>query len=494
MADLDGTGIPVDLGGGVTLVAPGLLGTAEREEQLLGGRADEEPPAAEPLVRALALAGLEQVHGVQIDAQEVEVVGADVRGPDDEGLLLLQVPDLGPESVQVLLVVDEAGVATWHFPDPAGPDAPGAVEFAVRRDVATAPVDGAAEPGERGIAAAIGRKLLSVLLVPILEAGAKVLARDLAERYERSSRPYRLRRFVPGRSRDVGADDLARVGWGGIGEGRTLLFVHGTFSTSHGGFAGLPDATLAGLWERYGHRVLAFDHPTLSATPAQNAARLLELLPSGRHLDVDVVAHSRGGLVARALADLAADAGSPLTVSGTVFVGTPNLGTALADDRNIKAFVNRMTTMLNLVPDGPVSAVTDVLAGVLDVVKILAVGAVEGMPGLQAMDPDDPELALLGSRADPGMRRFAVSAEYEPTGSLLRLVRAADLAVDAVFSSVANDIVVPTDVASGPAGLAGFPVPEERRLTFGRTPDVWHCSYFSAPRTGQALLDWCQAD
>ncbi len=494
MADLDGTSVPVDLGLGVSLVAPGLTGTAERQEQLFGGRADEEPLASEALTAALERAGMEQVHGVQIDAQEVPVAGLDVRGPDDEGLLLLRVPDLGPESTQVLLVVDEAGVATWHTAEPAGPEALGSVEFAVRRDVATDAVDGSIEPGQRGVAAVIGKKLLSVLLVPLAEAGVRILARELAERYERASRPTRLRRFVPGNTTRAGADDLAGGGWDAVGDGRVLLFVHGTFSTSHGGFGGLHDDTLASLWNRYGHRVLAFDHPTLSATPAENVAALLALLPTGRRLEVDIVSHSRGGLVARALADAAAEPGSPLTIGSTVFVGTPNLGTQLADDAHIKAFVNRMTTMLNLVPDGPWSVVTDVLAGVLDVVKILAAGAVGGLPGLRAMNPNDSTLTTLGGQADPATARYAVSADYEPSGALLQLVRIADTAVDRVFGSVPNDIVVPTDVATGPEGLAGFPIPDAHRLAFGRTRDVWHCSYFSHTRTNAALLDWCRGD
>jgi hypothetical protein len=475
------------------LVAPGLAGTAERQEELLGGRADEEPPATAALSAALQLAGMEQVHGVQIEATEVDVLGGDVRGADDEGLMLLQVPDLGADATQVLLALDEAGVATWHFGKPAGPEAPDSIEFAVRRDVADAPIDGAADPGQRGLAGLIGRKLLSVLVFPAVKAGVEFTARHVARWYEDRSRPYRLRRFVPGNSRTAGADDLAVVGWGGVAPGRALLFVHGTFSTSHGGFAALPDDTLSELWKRYGQRVFAFDHPSLSATPAENAATLLSLLPADRHFDVDIVCHSRGGLVARALAD-AAVADPRLTVNSTVFVGTPNRGTALADNAHIKNLVNRMTTMLNLVPDGPLSAVTDILAGVLDVVKVLALGLVDGLPGLQAMDPTDATLATLGGGASPTMPRYAVGADFEPTGSLLRLVQAANLAADAVFADVANDLVVPTSVADGPPGLAGFPIAPENRLDFGRSPSIWHCAYFSQPQTSRALLDWCRAN
>jgi len=489
MADLDGSSIPVDLGAGVTLVAPGLLGTAERAPELLGGRADEDPPATPALSDALAAAGLEQVHGVQIAAVEVPAVGLDMRGPQDEGLMLLQVPDLGPDSPQVLLEVDEQGVATWHFPRPA--TTPDAVEFTVVREVATDPVDGASP--DRGLAAAIGRKLLSVLVFPALERGVGVLARVLAAQYEKASRPYRLRTFAPGQTRTAGAGNLAERGWDGI-DGRALLFVHGTFATSHGTFSGLPDELIGNLWHIYGGRVLAFDHPSLSVTPQQNAAQLFSMIPGDRALEVDIVSHSRGGLVARAIADAAAAPESPLRVRSTVFVAAPNAGTPLADDAHIKAFINRMTTMLNLIPDGPLSLPADILGGVLDVVKILAVGAVEGLPGLQAMDPTNPGLTTLGAAASPDIARFAIDVEFEPTGSLLSLTRVKDAAVDLVFGQKANDLVVPTDGAAGAAGLPGFPVPAERRLAFGRSSTVWHCSFFSQPQTATHLRQWCRPE
>lgn len=494
MAGLDGSSIPVDLGSGVSLVAPGLHGWAEREPELLGGRAGEEPPATEALAAALSAAGMQQVHGIQISAEEVPVVGQDVRGPQDEGLMLLQVPDLGPGSQQVLLVIDEAGLATWHYPEVV-PGAPaGVVEFSIRRDVAT-DLEAEVASDQRGLAAAIGRKLLSVLVFPVLEAGVRVVARALASRFEQASRPHRLRVFQPGHTRTAGAGDLAGGGWDAIGEGRALLFLHGTFSKSHGGFSGLPDHAIEKLWHAYGGRVLAFDHPTLSATPTENAQKLLSLIPPGRTLDVDIVSHSRGGLVARALTDAAAGiADPPVRVRSTVFVATPNSGTALADDANIRSFVDRVTTMLNRLPDGPWSVVTDTLSGLLEVVKIIAVGAVDGLPGLQAMDPSDPVLATLGRTGDPAMPRYAIDAEFEPSGKLLSLVRAPDAAADLVFGLAPNDLVVPTEGAAGGAGLPGFPIPAERRLSFGRSNRVWHCSYFSQPETVERLLAWCSPD
>ena len=89
--------------------------------------------------------------------------------------------------------------------------------------------------------------------------------------------------------------------WARLGAGRALLFVHGTFSSCDA-FHDLPPAVMEELSARYGGRLFAFDHPTLSDDPAANAEYLLAQLPAGTSLTVDIVCHSRGGLVAREIA------------------------------------------------------------------------------------------------------------------------------------------------------------------------------------------------
>ena len=219
-----------------------------------------------------------------------------------------------------------------------------------------------------------------------------LLARVLADKQRSRRAPTDGARSHRARPAPPGPGNLADRGWDGHIHGRSLPLVHGTFATSYGTFSGLPDDLIGQSWHAYGGRVLAFDHPSLSVTPQQNAAELLSMIPPDRRLDVDIVSHSRGGLVARAIADAATAPDSPLQVRSTVFVAAPNTGTPLADDAHIKSFIDRMTTMLNLIPDGPLSLPADILGGVLDVVKILAAGAVEGLPGLRAMDPTDPGL------------------------------------------------------------------------------------------------------
>ncbi|MBS9405455.1 hypothetical protein KG088_17765 [Halomonas sp. TRM85114] len=91
---------------------------------------------------------------------------------------------------------------------------------------------------------------------------------------------------------------------------RILLFVHGTFSSTLGGFGvvGLTQAGKAFLDDARDayDAIVGFDHATLSEDPVENAEHLLELLQAdeGPHPpNIDVIAHSRGVLVIRSLVE-----------------------------------------------------------------------------------------------------------------------------------------------------------------------------------------------
>src|SRR5208283_5185534 len=73
-------------------------------------------------------------------------------------------------------------------------------------------------------------------------------------------------------------------------------------------------------------QILAFDHPTLSVSPMLNALDLARRL-DGSKADIDVVCHSRGGLVTRWWLE-AFD--RPIGKRRAVLVGAPLEGTNLA--------------------------------------------------------------------------------------------------------------------------------------------------------------------
>lgn len=304
---------------------------------------------------------------------------------------------------------------------------------------------------------------------------------------------------------------------------RVLLFVHGTFSSTVGAYHGLT-ATEGGRgffeWAstRY-DEILGYDHATLSVDPIINAGDLLARL-ADRFGDaqpiIDVVAHSRGGLVARALVELLApqSAWRP-RFDRIIMVGCTNAGTHLAEPKNWKTFVDLYT---NLAVQG-VRLVGGLLghaavAGMLEsgirsvgaFVKYLAVHMVEerAVPGLAAMQPSSVIITKLngtnpGQTGAVGSMYYVVRTEFDAKlqvdgiGALPGALAAwlADRLTDQLFG-VANDLVVDTtSMATIDPHVGGF---VKDVLDFGKTSVVHHVSYFARDETANAMLRWLGDD
>lgn len=83
-----------------------------------------------------------------------------------------------------------------------------------------------------------------------------------------------------------------------------LLFIHGTGSSSRGSFGKMWESEDGAterrtLKDRYGERVYAFEHRSLTESPIRNALDLAEKLPD--NAKIHLVTHSRGGLVGELL-------------------------------------------------------------------------------------------------------------------------------------------------------------------------------------------------
>lgn len=498
-SSLTGSPFPVELAPGVTLTAPGVVGTATlRPGERWGGEYRGPEESTGEFLAALGEAEFRQSLGVLIDTAHIDEVFSGSRTVDGEPAMVLSVPSAGDDEAQVAMCVDEFGIVTWHLPDVEqagiiGSRAGGTVTFTVDRGDLASSVDPRTD-GDRGLVAAIGKKLISVLVVPLLERAVGQVAVKVAERYERRNRRQGLLRLT---SQGWTGPDDAFENWPMDVDLPVLLFVHGTASST-AGFRSLGggtltsgtvlDDTLAQLQSTYQGQVFAFDHHTLSADLDANVALFRSSWPTARRRPVDIVTHSRGGLVARALASSMTGPDQPLVTRRIVYVATPNGGTALADPATTRTWINRMTTLLNLIPDGPWSVVTETLGGVLTAVRVLASGAVGGLPGLAAMSPTGKVIERLP--VPPAtVEQYAISVDFEPQGRLLHWLRGADLIVDKVFGDVANDGVVPSDqVADVPN--SGLLVPETNRRALGRRPDVWHCSVFTDPSVHSALTGW----
>ncbi|MCC6248014.1 MAG: CHAT domain-containing protein [Rubrivivax sp.] len=287
-----------------------------------------------------------------------------------------------------------------------------------------------------------------------------------------------------------------------------LVFLHGTFVDTASTFGKLWEhhpGRVRELFTHYADQVYALDHPTLGASPIDNALVLVRALPKGVPVRLHLVTHSRGGLVAEVLArvaatrtvtpaelsvfndkgyasqrrqlqDLAAElAARDVAVERVVRVACPARGTLLAS-RRLDAYLSVLRWGLRLagVPVAP--ALVDMLSAVAR--ERLNP---EVLPGLAAMLPDNPLVQWLNDADAPvpgDLRVVAGDLEGDSLGSWLK-----SLATDA-FYWCDHDIVVQTRSMYGGA-------PRQRGASFlldqgGKTT---HFAYFVNPRTAAAVVD-----
>tara|TARA_R110001592_G_scaffold363372_2_gene686283 strand:- start:155543 stop:157060 length:1518 start_codon:yes stop_codon:yes gene_type:complete len=499
MANLTGNPIPVEIApGGYSLQAPGLKGTITELGQDTAATRGDSGAYALSLQQAAKAADVFELKVFAIDVREVDTAGSSAtRGAtslvtaDGEPAISLRVPRLQADAEQLVLYTDEAGVSRWIFPvgggttgAPATRGAGGDVEFLLPRDVAPAPATLSAETATRGVLTKLGRRLVRVLAWATKDIIGKG-AMYVASRWEEEKRPYGLRRFP--------FDDTKPIAWDSLSSGRALLLIHGTFSTAQSAFSLIPAATISALRKIYGDRMFAFDHPTVHVSPRDNVRKLFEMMPGGTELDVDLITHSRGGLVGRELIENAGECASPnrkLTVRRAVFVAGPMRGTVLTDTRHGIQMLDRYTNLFTDLPDGPFTIGMEAL---FMLAKLTYHGAVSTLPGLNSMYPPGEYLQYLNRDTRNTAEYYALSSDFKPRaeGLLARFGWAvADAAVDGIFGE-ANDGVVPTSGSYELSHAAGgFPIDADHRAVFAKTQAVHHLNYFAAPETSRHLLYW----
>lgn len=515
MAELQAGGAPVTLGG-LRLTSDAVTARVEPEPVRRGG-------GASALLAALEDAGLHPATAVTLDDTRVDEAPAAARGVQTRsgttaaaaamgggpGEVVVEVPTPPPGRAQVLLV-DTNGAVSWNLPmaPAAAARRGGGGTSAVQRFVVPVAPAVTDEPGTRGIVGAVVRRVLRVLTFDLIDRVAGEVGDHFVSRWEAKARPPRLRSFGPDDYKEQGVAPLDDATLRSLADGPALLLIHGTNSLIHSGFGAFARESVQAMHDRYQGRVFGFDHPTLSVDPLDNCRALAGLLPDGLTLDVDILSHSRGGLVARTLAELGETAGTAakLRVRQVVFVATPNRGTPLADPDRLGSLLDGLTNLLDFVPDNPV---TDSINGIVTVVKQLAVGALKGLDGLVSMRWAKPEggeggdggpggqaapspgtgfLGMLNQPRSTTARYRAIAADFEPlAGSGLATV-ARDTLVDGIFGFEPNDLIVPTASAYSWNGGAGFPVTERLVLPPARSVD--HSSFWTTPEVLQALAAW----
>ncbi len=489
---------------GITLVAPGLHGRGTWHSRRETGETRAFTGEQGLLDQAIAESGAEDRHTLVVEAPTPEAAAAagGVRGTGDvaDDELLLQVP-LAPGEAAVVMYTDEAGVISLHYSEPPVATLPalpsrafGAgqqVQFRLRLRTGQAQGTGTGE--SRGLVGRVVAKVIKVLVVKVFpdQVGSFAARRVMAWEQQ-----YRAQQGLHGGSwaqlldaRPTRLLDPAPL----VGR-RSLLLIHGTTSTTAGAFAGMArsPALLDRLAALYQGRVLGFNHHTMSVSVAENVRQFYAALseaPGEYHFDV--ICHSRGGLLARALAHLADDDVAALTGSAwrrpadvklrigrIVFVATPNAGTALADPPRIPGFVERLTNYVNMLPDAPLTIGAGAL---LSLAGAVAEVGLPRLPGLADQAPGSPLQRKLAPPPGGTGGFYAFCAHYEPEGNLVSVIK--DAAVDRIFGTEPNDLVVPT---GGVACTPYYELPADRVFSFEPGRHVHHSAFFAQPEFAKA--------
>ena len=211
---------------------------------------------------------------------------------------------------------------------------------------------------------------------------------------------------------------------------KILLFVHGTFSNNDNLLAAIFKCTQGGgdlidAAEASYDQVLAFDHYTLSRSPILNALELARFF-AGSEAQIDVICHSRGGLVTRwffEVMDHVAD-----RKRRAVLVGCPLGGTSLAAPDKLRSAIDLFTNLGSLVSDGVslipfLSAAGAIMkigfsvAGAATRVPLIDAG-VAMIPGLacQSRVTNNFELRALTVIPKSPPQYWAVTSEFKPEG------------------------------------------------------------------------------
>lgn len=260
---------------------------------------------------------------------------------------------------------------------------------------------------------------------------------------------------------------------------RVLLFIHG-FGSMLGGPG--TNEWFTQLGQQY-DAIIGYDHPTIWCDPEHNARELLAMVPDDMQLSVDVVAHSRGGLVARSLVELI-EPQPKLNIRRLITNGTPHGGTRLADPERWDRLVSLGMTAASVLA-APAGGLVWV-PRILELVLKAASQVVFDLPGIGAMTPGGEFITKLNAAAREGsiiaqaqdrVRYSVVSSRYTSGGLASPTMQQAFASFAAqTFFDKPNDLVVPTESMSqlDETGL----VPRSRRLQL----DNDHFGYFNSEK------------
>jgi hypothetical protein len=513
-----------DLGKGVLVRTPDSVDVRVVQGETRRGMrrgSPSEAPATDDLKQALKAAGLSVAVEIELAPQKRN---ARALRSDRTGSTEIEVA-VAPSESALVLVEGSGGVYAWTYPKEEARRL--ASRRATQRTLVFSLVPPSAPSRARGAAAPSGRR--------------GVMLDWIGDKLVEPVRAYVLK-FAVGAIVDAGVDFLEgdkpeglvavagndATAWqpGGAAlpvlsrdrPARILLMVHGTFSSTAGGFGHLLlSDSGSGFLERARAKydaILAFDHKTLEVGPQANATAMMDALEKfglPKDSSIDAVAHSRGGLVYRAFAEQVLAKRRPdIKLGKAVFVGCTNAGTHLAEPENWAAMIDLYTNaimagvraVVSLAGGGALSPLVSIgIKTVGRFVQMFSEVAITDMrvPGLAAMQPGSAIVKGLND-APGGLERLATyyavtsnfAARLEPRNGITK--EFAEFVIDRITNrlfKVDNDLVVDTE------SMISFGTRKERLdagdvFAFGNTDDIYHTIYFVADRLPFQLSEWLE--
>jgi pimeloyl-ACP methyl ester carboxylesterase len=418
-------------GTSITLLAPGFRGSLTQ-----AAANEESPPFAAP---DLPFAEVATAADVMLAAQLTMTVeprppdgGPELRSRSAVAAFPRLIVPRRKGVAYALLQTDDSGASRFVMPLPRDDDE-AVFPLAVSRDGVT-------------------RRTLRVFM---WGAQASTSPRPVMERWERLRRPHQLLQLSP-RGAWQSPDDRCE-------RGPCLLLLHDTFGTPESSFADwLAHDSSSAVLARYGGGCIAFAHPTLATGVVENAAWLAQNLPANIRA-LDVIAHGRGGLIARVLA-----AEGRVRIRRGVLVGTPNYGTPLASAAHFADFLDGHVARLATIPRANARAT---LEGLLAAARFAA--AVPPFAGIETQAPGSDVLLASDESLEIRPRWFSIGANTATSG---------EPAGDSPFKGVPNDLVVPSDGCHPPAAT-----PDNSLRLSG---EIHHHAYFSSTAVRERLQVW----
>lgn len=300
----------------------------------------------------------------------------------------------------------------------------------------------------------------------------------------------------------------------GTGTWKGLLVLHGTALQSHLGLRHLDHATVKTICEKYGDRVIALDHKTLDNTVAQNVRELLDRMPQDKTFKLDILAISRGALVARYLAEGHANAymasrGQQIEVRHIVFVGGANDGTPSAGKPGILNGLDNLKVAKCMAcrkcfsADKPNTKCCDSieLAELDSAIGVLLSDS--GLQGQKDLREGSAMVELINRRNPTGgaalpssLKYFAIAGEYACNNTNKK---GCVCNIGAIFDGETNDLVITLDSVTKPKlggddkfknGANRFPVSGDRLLKVSKP----HSELFLGSKVSTKLIDWLNGD